>query len=76
MRPTGVTGGKWQWDYNFIILTLGKEEHRASTVTTEVLEPRAFLRVSHVKLNPKLNSFGFAVGNEPGLPQDETLQSL
>lgn len=80
MRPTGVTGGKLQWDYRFIILILGKEEHRPSTVTTEVLELRAFLsslRVSGVQLAPQLNSsFGFGVGNEPVLLQDESPQSL
>lgn len=78
MRPTGVTGGKLQWDYSFIILILGKEQHRPSTVT-EVLELRAFLsslRVSGVQLAPQLNSFGLGAGNEPVLLQDASPQSL
>lgn len=74
VRPTGVSGGKLQQDCSFTILILGKQEHRPSTVTTEVLEQRAFSRVS--KDVTKLPSFRFGVGNEPALPQDKTPQFL
>lgn len=59
----------------FYILILGKEKHRPRTITTEVLEQRAFLsglRVSDMQLHPKCKSFGSGVGNAAVLPRDET----
>lgn len=70
-RTTAVTGGEFQWDHIFIILILGKEKHRPRTITTEVLEQRAFLnglRVSDVQLPPKCKSFGSCLGNAAVLP--------